>query len=60
MESRAKYIIISGNPIEGFNAIGPFSGAQDVSEYADQIRDNDWWLMDLSSPTEGNADHDNG
>jgi hypothetical protein len=48
-----KYIIIFGNPADGFEHIGPFDDGEAANEYADRhLRGrNDWWVVLLQEPS---------
>ena len=48
-----KYILISGNPVDGFEYIGPFDGPEAAHEYVENdrdMRDGDWWVHLLQEP----------
>ena len=46
-------VVVTGNPGDGFNVIGPFKQEHYASEWADEwLPDIDWWVMPLES-TEG-------
>lgn len=52
MEGRT-YIIITGNPLDGFSYIGPYSNADEASTAADLAGLVDsWWLAILDNPWE--------
>ena len=44
------YIIITGNPVQGFTYQGPFTGRDVASDYGEYITDTDWWLAELLEP----------
>lgn len=47
------HILILGNPIDGFNYIGPFPSYEDADEYcqSDAIaRNESWWIFELEQP----------
>lgn len=46
------YIIIYGNPVDGFNFRGPFSSMDAALEYAERHDDYDetWWISSVSAP----------
>ena len=45
-----KYIIVYGNPVDGFNFRGPFDTSGDASEYADRVEDDEiWWITELGA-----------
>lgn len=52
MASRPKYLIVTGNPIEGFSFQGPFLLKKDAEEYLEDIEDSDGWLAELQPPEE--------
>lgn len=51
------FIILTGNPVEGFKAIGPFNTWDDAAEYGDRIlaeETSDYWLMKVQEGGKGN------
>lgn len=51
----APYIIVTGNPIEGFEYIGPFPSADEAAAYGNtdpHLPDGDWWTAPLYTPAE--------
>ena len=59
-----QYILVIGNPINGFRFVGPFgnpiNGFRFVSPFAtaddaaepEQDIDDDWWIAELESPND--------
>jgi hypothetical protein len=48
-----KYIVVFGNPVDGFNFRGPFDDHDLASEYADASEPNEyWWIAELDPPYE--------
>lgn len=49
-----KTILVTGNPVDGFQFVGPFEDSDDAVRYAEdeEHRDTEWWLGDLESPEE--------
>ena len=47
-----KYLIVFGNPIDGFNFRGPFDDHETARFYADIVYDGDWWLAEITPPDE--------
>lgn len=45
-----KYILVFGNPADGFEHIGPFDSAEEASAYAERWLDGDWWTVLLQEP----------
>ena len=45
-----QYVILAGNPIEGFEVIGPFIDWDTATEYAVNNIITDSWLMSLQEP----------
>jgi len=43
------WIIVTGNPIDGFSFHGPFSDRNDAIEWAEEL-DPDWWVVELDTP----------
>ncbi len=48
-----KHIIIFGNPVDGFEYVGPFDDAEAANEYAERYLSggNDWWVVLLQEPS---------
>ena len=43
-------VVMTGNPVEGFEIIGPFKQPHYASEWADEwLDDLDWWVLPLQS-----------
>lgn len=55
-----QYIILMGNPKDGFRAIGPFASKGFALDYlrADPSSGLDMCLMPLDAPAEGESDAD--
>jgi hypothetical protein len=52
-------IVISGNPVGGFEAFGPAENNEDAIEWATaQIRGEAWWTMSLNPMGERDRSHD--
>lgn len=46
-----KYIIITGNPVDGLGFVGPFKTAEEANRYADlSFTAGDWWVVSLDKP----------
>lgn len=45
--------VITGNPIDGFEVVGPFKQPQYAADWADTWTDDvDWWVVPLQSEEE--------
>ena len=44
------HVIVTGNPFDGLQIIGPFKTHNDAVEYAGRIEDTDWWVVPLAVP----------
>jgi hypothetical protein len=44
-----KYILVFGNPIDGFTFRGPFESSEDAIAYGDPIME-EWWTAELTPP----------
>jgi hypothetical protein len=42
------FIVITGNPVDGFTYHGPFVSAEDANAYAEDLP-TDWWVAPLQS-----------
>lgn len=47
--SKPNFVVVIGNPSNGFNLFGPFDDCDLAAEWADSI-DEDWWISDLQRP----------
>jgi hypothetical protein len=45
-----QYIIVTGNPVDGFGYIGPFVDRDDAVRYSDCLSDLDWWIAEVNPP----------
>jgi len=45
-----QYVILAGNPINGFEVFGPFDSERDASNFANSLEGGEWWLTLLTSP----------
>jgi hypothetical protein len=46
-----KYILITGDPVDGFFYYGPFDTNDDAVAYADDEQHGmDWWVAELQPP----------
>ena len=45
------HVIISGNPVDGFEIYGPFATAEEAANFGntDAHIDGDWWIAPLHS-----------
>lgn len=46
------YIILAGNPFDGYNAIGPFDSFDSADEYAQMNITGENWISELTNPKE--------
>jgi hypothetical protein len=44
------YVIMEGNPFEGFQFYGTFPDVDSASEWAEKDCDWEWWLINLVNP----------
>lgn len=44
-----RYVVVSGNPIDGFSILGPFLDSDDANNWAQDL-DCDWWVTKLTTP----------
>lgn len=47
-----KTIVMFGNPMDGFNCVGPFETREQALDWADDnvAREYDWWLVPIADP----------
>ncbi len=43
------FILIKGNPVDGFEFVGPFPSNEDAMEHGDSVK-TDWWVAELEEP----------
>jgi hypothetical protein len=43
-------VVLTGTPVDGFDAIGPFSSSSAALEWAETNLDRDWWVITLTAP----------
>jgi hypothetical protein len=39
------HIVVTGNPVDGFQFHGPFPSGNDAAEWAEQHCAREWWLI---------------
>jgi hypothetical protein len=44
-----RYVVVSGNPIDGLSIMGPFASRDTAIGWAEDI-DADWWVTELTTP----------
>jgi hypothetical protein len=50
------YIIIKGDPVDGFEYIGPFDNSEAAEDFMDTISNDATWSIKLQSPTDTEDD----
>lgn len=51
MSEPIPHIIVTGNPVEGFEFIGPFDSDVDAARYGNEDPDmEEWWISPLDRP----------
>jgi hypothetical protein len=46
-----QYVVLIGNPADGFIVVGPFESAYDAERYLETERDkSDCWILELYKP----------
>jgi hypothetical protein len=55
MSAKMQWIIVRGNPADGFEYVGPFQSGEAANAYqdADHDRGMDWWVVLLQAPARG-------
>lgn len=48
-EELKAWIVIFGDPIDGFMFYGPFEGQQKASEWAESQAASDWWIAPIEA-----------
>jgi hypothetical protein len=50
-EQSNQYVVVAGNPEDGFSYIGPFADPREAAAWAEGVCDeDDWWVSDLLHP----------
>jgi hypothetical protein len=44
-----KYIVVVGDPVDGFEFYGPFNTEPEAIEWAGENLNGDWWTASLSA-----------
>lgn len=42
-----KHLLIQGNPVDGFQYIGPFSNRDEAIEAGEELKTGDWWIAEI-------------
>jgi len=58
MNDSTQAVVIYGNPVDGFNHVGPFPDAEVANWWADGLMDGDWWVTSLTPPEDVAEDLD--
>lgn len=45
-------IIVTGNPVDGSEYVGPFPNAAEANEYAEGFIGGDYWIANIDTPIE--------
>ena len=46
-----RYIVIVGNPVDGFSFFGLFDSAKDAGDWAEcECKNQTWWTAELKEP----------
>ena len=51
VKAKTQWIVVQGNPSDGFIFHGPFKTSDDALDYADKNLDS-WWIVQLTKPVE--------
>jgi hypothetical protein len=49
MPEQAAYVVLVGNPVDGFSVVGPFDSHEDAKGFC-QGSDETWWIAKLEKP----------
>ena len=56
MNQPIQFIVIYGNPVDGFAHVGPFANRDDAVAYAeDEPYNGNWWIAMLDAPAQGES-----
>lgn len=46
-----RWLIVTGNPADGMEFLGPFDDSEQANDYADTyLSERDWWIVPLTYP----------
>lgn len=51
------FVLVTGNPQDGFNYYGPLQSGDDIDAEDRALRNEYWWICDLHDPTEFMGEH---
>src|SRR5262245_19657920 len=46
----SKWIVVTGNPVNGFTFTGPFDDSDAAAEWAESLSGEDWWVAEIEPP----------
>ena len=46
----SKFILVTGNPVDGLSFFGPFNDPEEAHEFAEGCGTGDWWVAMLEEP----------
>lgn len=49
---KQQYILIHGNPVDGFSYVGPFNGYSAAHDHGEHMGYSEYWLSELVSEEE--------
>ena len=53
MPGQDQHLLVTGNPVDGLQFIGPFQHPEDANFYAEMFLNKDeWWVAKLEAPVE--------
>jgi hypothetical protein len=45
------FIVVGGDPVDGFHFDGPFASTEDANDWAENnVRNVSWWVAELEAP----------
>lgn len=50
-QQATKHVVVSGDPIQGIEVVGPFDDREDAIKYAEtNMRGESWWTTEMTAP----------
>ena len=50
------WIVIKGDPVDGFEYYGPFKSTDDAETFMDQESNDTTWMLELQDPSDSNPE----
>jgi hypothetical protein len=47
-----QYLLIAGNPVSGFQYVGPFTTSSEAHDEGEQLGFEEYWITQLAAPSQ--------